>query len=111
MSLLPCLVAALLSSHPDVTVAGEAEEDGYEDEYQLEDLEISAVNYIKAVSLPNFRKAWEDTNPASELSDDYGLGVRDSLQVNFVNHVLCRFLADRLSLYSSPVTLERQQEQ
>lgn len=62
--------------------AGEAEEDGYEDEYQLEDLEISAVNYIKAVSVPNFRKAWDDTDPASELSDDYGLGVRDSLQVS-----------------------------
>jgi hypothetical protein len=61
---------------------GEAEEEGYEDEYQLEDIEISAVTYIKAVPLPNFRKAWEDTNSASELSDDYGLGVRDSLQVD-----------------------------
>ncbi len=61
--------------------AGEAEEDGYEDEYQLEDIEIGAANYIKAVAVSNFRKAWEDTDPASEISDDYGLGVRDSLQV------------------------------
>ncbi|CAL8463056.1 g2590 [Coccomyxa elongata] len=60
--------------------SGEAEEDGYEDEYQLEDIEIGAANYIKAVGVSNFRKAWEDTDPASEISDDYGLGVRDSLQ-------------------------------
>jgi coatomer protein complex subunit gamma len=64
-----------------VWAAGEAEEDGYEDEYQLEDIEIGAANYIKAVPVSNFRKAWEDTDPASEISDDYGLGVRDSLQV------------------------------
>lgn len=61
---------------------GEEEEEGYEDEYKLEDLDISAVNYIKPVSTPNFRKAWEETDPASEISDDYGLGVRDSLQVS-----------------------------
>ncbi|EIE27371.1 Coatomer, gamma subunit [Coccomyxa subellipsoidea C-169] len=60
--------------------SGEAEEDGYEDEYQLEDIDIGAANYIKAVPVSNFRKAWEDTDPASEISDDYGLGVRDSLQ-------------------------------
>ncbi|KAK9907459.1 hypothetical protein WJX75_004057 [Coccomyxa subellipsoidea] len=60
--------------------SGEAEEDGYEDEYQLEDIEIGAANYIKAVPVSNFRKAWEDTDPASEISDDYGLGMRDSLQ-------------------------------
>ena len=67
-----------------VWAAGEAEEDGYEDEYQLEDIEIGAANYIKAVPVSNFRKAWEDTDPASEISDDYGLGVRDSLQVHLL---------------------------
>ena len=30
---------------------------------------------------PNFRRAWEDCGADAELSDDYGLGVRDSLQV------------------------------
>lgn len=63
------------------SLAGEVEEEGYEDEYQLEDIEIGAANYIKAEAVSNFRKAWEDTDPASEISDDYGLGVRDSLQV------------------------------
>lgn len=38
--------------------AGEAEEDGYEDEYQLEDLEITPADYVKPIVVPNFRKAW-----------------------------------------------------
>ena len=62
-------------------VTGEAEEDGYDDEYQLEDIDIGASVYVKASPLPNWRAAWEDTNPESELEDDYGLGVRDTLQV------------------------------
>ena len=44
-------------------------------------MEIGAAHYIKAVPLGNFRRAWEETDPESELSDDYGLGTRDSLQV------------------------------
>eukprot|EP00983_Pelagomonas_calceolata_P086976 1156863-Pelagomonas_calceolata.AAC.12 len=40
------------------TVAGEVEEEGYADEYQLEDLEVSAADYMKPVMVPNFRKAW-----------------------------------------------------
>ena len=72
-----------------VVIAGEAEEDGYEDEYQLEDIDIGAFNYIKAVPLHNFRSVWEETNPESELADDYGLGVRDSLQVDSTADVDC----------------------
>lgn len=60
---------------------GEAEEDGYNDEYQLEDFEISAADYVKPESVSNFRNAWEELGPESELTDDYGLGQRDSLQV------------------------------
>ena len=63
------------------TCAGEAEEEGYEDEYQLEDIDIGAANYIKATPLGNWRRMWEDTSPDSEVADDYGLGVREGLQV------------------------------
>uniref|UniRef100_A0A061RA30 Coatomer subunit gamma n=1 Tax=Tetraselmis sp. GSL018 TaxID=582737 RepID=A0A061RA30_9CHLO len=59
---------------------GEAEEDGYEDEYQLEDIEVVPANYIKATSVANFRKSWEELDSATEREDDYGLGQRDSLQ-------------------------------
>ena len=36
----------------------------------------------------NWRHMWEDTNPDSELADDYGLGVRDSLQVPSPVHLM-----------------------
>ncbi|GAX76799.1 hypothetical protein CEUSTIGMA_g4245.t1 [Chlamydomonas eustigma] len=59
---------------------GEAEEEGYDDEYQLEDLEILPADYVKPVVTANFRKSWEELNPDSERSDDYGLGQREGLQ-------------------------------
>lgn len=61
--------------------AGEEEEEGYEDDYQLEDLELAAADYIKAEAVSNFRNAWEAADADSEMTDDYGLGVKESLQV------------------------------
>jgi coatomer protein complex subunit gamma len=51
---------------------GEAEEEGFQDEYQLEDLEVGIQDYLKPTAVPNFRKRWEDV----ELADEYGLGQR-----------------------------------
>jgi coatomer protein complex subunit gamma len=61
--------------------AGEAEEEGYDDEYQLEDVEVAAADYIRPSFTPNFRAAWDALPEESELVDDYGIGQRDSLQV------------------------------
>ena len=35
--------------------SGEPEEDGYQDEYQLEDVEIGPADYIKPVAVGNWR--------------------------------------------------------
>lgn len=64
----------------NTAVLGEAEEDGYEDEYQLEDVDITPVDYVKALGVPNFRKAWEDLEADFELEHTYTLGDRDNLQ-------------------------------
>ncbi|CAN6290123.1 unnamed protein product [Urochloa humidicola] len=61
------------------TSTGEADEDGVEDEYQLEDFEIVAADYMLRVAVSNFRNAWENMDPESERVDEYGLGVRESL--------------------------------
>ncbi|XP_010526924.1 PREDICTED: coatomer subunit gamma [Tarenaya hassleriana] len=58
---------------------GEAEDDGVEDEYQLEDLEVVAADYILKVGVSNFRNAWENMDPENEHVDEYGLGQRESL--------------------------------
>lgn len=59
---------------------GEAEEQGYDDEYQLEGLEVTAADYFLPVAVPNFRAAWEAIDVAAERTDEYGLGPRESLQ-------------------------------
>ncbi len=58
---------------------GEAEDDGVEDEYQLEDFEVVAADYILKVGVSNFRNAWENMGADFEHVDEYGLGPRESL--------------------------------
>ncbi|KAL0422745.1 UNVERIFIED_CONTAM: Coatomer subunit gamma-2 [Sesamum latifolium] len=58
---------------------GEAEDDGVEDEYQLEDFEVVAADYILKVGVSNFKNAWESLGPDGERIDEYGLGPRESL--------------------------------
>ena len=58
---------------------GEVEEDGVEDEYQLEDLEVAAADYMLKIGVSNFRNAWETMGPDFEKVDEYGLGPRESL--------------------------------
>ncbi|CAL9223125.1 unnamed protein product [Arabidopsis halleri] len=58
---------------------GEPLDDGVEDEYQLEDLEVVAADYMVNVGVSNFRNAWENMDEGNELVDEYGLGPRDSL--------------------------------
>lgn len=59
---------------------GEEEEEGYSDEYTLEDLEVGAGDYVKQEGVPDFRSAWDEMDDSTELADSYGLGQRDSMQ-------------------------------
>lgn len=61
-----------------------------EDEYQLEDFEVVAADYILKVAVSNFRNAWESMDPDTERIDEYGLGPRESLAeaVNAVINLL-----------------------
>lgn len=38
--------------------SGEVEEEGYDDEYQLEDLEVTPADYVKPIVVTNFRNSW-----------------------------------------------------
>ena len=59
---------------------GEAEEEGYADDYTLEDLDLSMLDFIPTTNMPNFRKVWDGLPEESERVDDYGLGTRESLE-------------------------------
>lgn len=69
---------------------GEAEDDGVEDEYQLEDLEVGSADFMLKVVVSNFRNAWESMGDEYEKVDEYGLGVRESLAeaVNAIINIL-----------------------
>ncbi|XP_010437613.1 PREDICTED: coatomer subunit gamma [Camelina sativa] len=72
------------------TGEADADDDGVEDEYQLEDLEVVAGDYMVKVGVSNFRNAWENMDEEDERVDEYGLGQRDSLgeAVNAVTDLL-----------------------
>ena len=53
---------------------GEPDSDeGYDDEYQLEDLDITVADYVQRVMKGNFAAAWEEIGEENELEDTYSL--------------------------------------
>jgi len=53
---------------------GEPDSDeGYDDEYQLEDIEVSVADHVQRVSKGNFGAAWEELGPENELEDTFAL--------------------------------------
>lgn len=62
------------------SATGEPEDGGYEDEYELEDIFVSASDYVKPAKIANFRAVWDELDPDTETVNDYGLGQRSSLE-------------------------------
>jgi coatomer protein complex subunit gamma len=54
-------------------VSGEEEGDSFEEEYPLEDLEISTSDFMAKVAVPDFRKAWESVGNANEVLEKFAL--------------------------------------
>ncbi|XP_076814835.1 coatomer subunit gamma-2-like isoform X1 [Clavelina lepadiformis] len=59
---------------------GEADDDGYEDEYPLEDVDITVADHVHKVIKPNFGAAWEEVGDENELEDTYALSTVNTLQ-------------------------------
>jgi len=55
---------------------GEEEGEPYDEEYPLEDLEVSASDYMARVAVPDFRAAWETMGNSHEAMDKYLLHVK-----------------------------------
>ncbi|KAG7373966.1 adaptin N terminal region-domain containing protein [Nitzschia inconspicua] len=52
---------------------GEAEGDTFEEEYPLEDLQITTSDFMAKVTVPDFRKAWETAGNANEVLEKFAL--------------------------------------
>ena len=63
---------------------GQPEEGGYEDEYQVEDLELTGSDYIIATFSPSFDEVWEQTGAGEEASETLVLsnmkGIADATE-------------------------------
>lgn len=53
--------------------SGEDESEAFEEEYPLEELEISPSEYMAKVTVPDFRKAWEAVGNENEVLEKYAL--------------------------------------
>lgn len=53
--------------------SGEDESDPFDEEYPLEELEISTSDFMAKVSVPDFRQAWEQVGNANEVLEKFAL--------------------------------------
>ena len=59
---------------------GEPDSDeGYDDEYVLEDMEISMSDFVQRAMKGNFAAAWEELGAENELEDTYDLSSMKTL--------------------------------
>ncbi|KAJ1110930.1 hypothetical protein NDU88_008276 [Pleurodeles waltl] len=82
----PTAVACTFSCMMKFTVkdcdpnTGEAEEEGYEDEYVLEDIEVTVADHIQKVLKPNFGAAWDETGDEFEKEETFTLSSIKTLE-------------------------------
>uniref|UniRef100_A0A803STI0 Coatomer subunit gamma n=1 Tax=Anolis carolinensis TaxID=28377 RepID=A0A803STI0_ANOCA len=82
----PTAVACTFSCMMKFTVkdcdpnTGEAEEEGYEDEYVLEDIEVTIADHIQRVLKPNFAAAWEEVGDEFEKEETFTLSTVKTLE-------------------------------
>merc|ERR1712178_5390 len=58
---------------------GEPDEEGYEDEYQAEEIEVTAADYVRPQPTTDFRGAWTNMTDPFEVRESFNLEA-DSIQ-------------------------------
>ncbi|XP_042323410.1 coatomer subunit gamma-2 [Sceloporus undulatus] len=89
----PTAVACTFSCTMKFTVrdcdpnTGVPDEDGYDDEYVLEDLELTLSDHIQKVLKPNFAAAWEEVGDDYEKEETFALSTIKTLD-EAVNNIV-----------------------
>jgi len=63
----------------DPTTGEPETEEGYADDYTLEDVEIAVCDHVAPAQRGNFSAAWEELGAANEVSDTFALGSLSTL--------------------------------
>uniref|UniRef100_A0A8C2QAR1 Coatomer subunit gamma n=1 Tax=Cyprinus carpio TaxID=7962 RepID=A0A8C2QAR1_CYPCA len=66
---------------------GEPDDDGYDDEYVLEDLEVTVADHIQKVLKPNFGAAWDEIGDDNEKEETFALATVRTLD-EAVNNII-----------------------
>ncbi|CEG39539.1 coatomer subunit [Plasmopara halstedii] len=66
-------VELLFKVHEVNPSSGEVEDDGFDEEYPMENLEIGASDLMAKVSVNDFRSAWESIGDSAEVKGSFGL--------------------------------------
>ena len=56
---------------------GEDESEAFEEEYPLEDLEVSTADFMAKVTVPDFRNSWETVGNTNEVMEKYALQFKN----------------------------------
>nr|CAB3232871.1 coatomer subunit gamma-2-like [Phallusia mammillata] len=75
---LSCILKFLVKDCDPNT--GETDDDGYNDEYVLEDVDITVADHVQKVLKANFGAAWEEVGDENQLEDTYALSTVNTLQ-------------------------------
>ncbi|XP_029457150.1 coatomer subunit gamma-1 [Rhinatrema bivittatum] len=59
---------------------GDTDEEGYEDEYVLEDMEVTVADHIQKVLKPNFSAAWDEVGDDFEKEETFTLSTIKTLE-------------------------------
>uniref|UniRef100_A0A8C4YMW2 Coatomer subunit gamma n=1 Tax=Gopherus evgoodei TaxID=1825980 RepID=A0A8C4YMW2_9SAUR len=82
----PTAVACTFSCMMKFTVkdcdvnTGEMDDEGYEDEYVLEDIEVTVADHIQRVLKPNFGAAWDEVGDEFEKEETFTLSTIKTLE-------------------------------
>lgn len=68
---------------------GETDEEGYDDEYLLEDVEVTVADHVQKVLKPNFGASWDEVGDENELEDTYALSMNtlEEAVQNIIKHL------------------------
>jgi len=82
---IPCALKFIAKELDPQT--GEAEEPGYDDEYQVEDVELIISDYMQHTYIMNFQEKWDQLGDEFEVVETYSLNTAKTLQ-DGVNEVI-----------------------
>jgi len=68
------------SVHDVDPASGKPDESSYDDEYQLEDIEVSLSDYMKRTACTNFKEEWDALGEDAEYVDKFNLPAVQSLK-------------------------------